>query len=175
MATYIALLRAVNVGGTGKLPMTELLSMCADAGFAGARTHIASGNVVFASPLRERAVQRALESRLARRAGKPVTVAVRTAAELAAVLAKNPFKSAPANSTVAVFLDTPPSPDIIRSARGRTSEELALGTREIYVAYHGHMARSRLRLPGAENGTARNMNTIAKLVAMTSALEAQHK
>ncbi len=49
MANYIALLRAVNIGGTGKLPMTELQAMCHDAGFAQVRTYIASGNVVFKS------------------------------------------------------------------------------------------------------------------------------
>ena len=47
MATYIALLRAVNVGGTGKLPMADLKGLCEKAGFKGVRTYIASGNVVF--------------------------------------------------------------------------------------------------------------------------------
>jgi len=47
MTTYIALLRAVNVGGTGKLPMEDLRALCAQAGFAKVRTFIASGNVVF--------------------------------------------------------------------------------------------------------------------------------
>ena len=50
---YVALLRAVNVGGTGKLPMSELAAMCEDAGFARVRTYIASGNVVFVSELDE--------------------------------------------------------------------------------------------------------------------------
>ena len=49
MAAFIALLRAVNVGGTGKLPMSELKSICETLGFAGVRTYIASGNVVFTS------------------------------------------------------------------------------------------------------------------------------
>lgn len=48
MPTYIALLRAVNVGGTGKLPMAELKAMCAAEGFTKIETYIASGNVVFA-------------------------------------------------------------------------------------------------------------------------------
>jgi hypothetical protein len=52
METYIALLRAVNVGGTGKLPMAELRAMCEDAGFRDVRTYIASGNVVFRSAKR---------------------------------------------------------------------------------------------------------------------------
>ena len=51
MPRYVALLRAVNVGGTGKLPMTELKAMCGDEGFADVETYIASGNVVFSSKL----------------------------------------------------------------------------------------------------------------------------
>ncbi|HEY0489493.1 MAG TPA: DUF1697 domain-containing protein, partial [Telluria sp.] len=54
MTTFIALLRAVNVGGTGKLPMTELKAMCEAAGFTNVRTYIASGNVVFDSALAEK-------------------------------------------------------------------------------------------------------------------------
>ena len=50
MTVFIALLRAVNVGGTGKLPMTKLRAMCEAAGFTDVRTYIASGNVVFGSP-----------------------------------------------------------------------------------------------------------------------------
>jgi len=49
MNAFVALLRAVNVGGTGKLPMTELKAMCEEAGFKSVRTYIASGNVVFTS------------------------------------------------------------------------------------------------------------------------------
>ena len=53
MTKYVALLRAVNVGGTGKLPMAELRAMCESIGFAKVRTYIASGNVVFESELHE--------------------------------------------------------------------------------------------------------------------------
>jgi len=49
MTSYVALIRAVNVGGTGKLPMRELVTLCEDAGFQAVRTYIASGNVVFLS------------------------------------------------------------------------------------------------------------------------------
>ena len=57
MPIYIALLRAVNVGGTGKLPMTELVAMCQKAGFKGVRTYIASGNAVFSCEKSEGEVQ----------------------------------------------------------------------------------------------------------------------
>jgi hypothetical protein len=108
MTNYVALLRAVNVGGTGKLPMAELRAMCQSLGFANVRTYIASGNVVFSSKLSETAVKKKLERALETYAGKPVGVVIRTAAELAAVLDANPFKSAAANRTVAIFLDAPP-------------------------------------------------------------------
>jgi hypothetical protein len=49
LTNYIALLRAVNVGGTGKLPMADLKAICSDAGFIQVQTYIASGNVVFKS------------------------------------------------------------------------------------------------------------------------------
>ena len=88
MPAYGALLRAVNVGGTGKLPMSELQAMCEAEGYAGVRTYIASGNVVFHTPLGEAQVKAALERRLQAYAGKPVRVLVRTAAELARIVAQ---------------------------------------------------------------------------------------
>ena len=169
MQTWIALLRAVNVGGTGKLPMAELRSMCEQAGFADVRTYIASGNVVFRSALPEREVAAALESPLAAYAGKPVGVLVRTAAEMAAVRAANPFPDAPGNRVVAIFLDSPPPADALEHASGRKHEAMALGRREIYVHYGEGMADSRLRIPAAKAGTARNINTVAKLAAMAAA------
>ncbi|AMP05936.1 DUF1697 domain-containing protein [Collimonas pratensis] len=163
MHNYVALLRAVNVGGTGKLPMSELKSMCESLGFAKVRTYIASGNVVFESKLSEASVKEKLEKCLDAYAGKPVGVLVRSAKEMAAVLAANPFKSAAPNRTVAIFLDHPPPQDAVADARGRQDEEIALGVREIYVHYGNGMADSKLKIAAAKNGTARNMNTVAKL------------
>jgi uncharacterized protein (DUF1697 family) len=166
MNASIALLRAVNVGGTGKLPMTELKNLCEAAGFRSVRTYIASGNVVFQSTKTEAQVKAVLEGALAKYAGKPVGVLVRTAAEMAEVLARNPFRQMPGNRTVAYFLDRPPAADALQSVINRTSEELRLGRREIYVYYPDGMGDSKLKIPAAKNGTARNMNTIAKLAEM---------
>jgi uncharacterized protein (DUF1697 family) len=82
---------------------------------------------------------------------------------MAAVLARNPFKSRPANQTVAIFLDERPPRDALKTISGQGTEEAALGAREIYVHYREGMGRSKLKIPAAKNGTARNMNTIAKL------------
>jgi uncharacterized protein (DUF1697 family) len=166
MTSFIALLRAVNVGGTGKLAMQDLKAMCEAAGFRSVRTYIASGNVVFESKLGETAVRKELEKRLLAYAGKPVGVAVRTAAEMAEVLASNPFPDAPGNSTVAIFLDAAPPGTALDAVSGRVDEVVALGRREIYVRYGPNMGRSKLKIPAAKTGTARNMNTVAKLAEM---------
>lgn len=166
MKTYIALLRAVNVGGTGKLPMAELRAMCEAAGFEQVRTYIASGNVVLKSAASEKQVKAELAARLERYAGKPVGVLVRTGTELAAVLAANPFPKAAPNRTVAIFLDKAPPVDALDAMSGRSSEEVVVGKREIYVHYVDGMADSKLKIVAAKTGTARNINTIAKLVEM---------
>ena len=170
MTAFVALLRAVNVGGTGKLPMTELKAMCDAAGFTKARTYIASGNVVFESKASEKEVKAALEKQLKAYAGKPVGVLVRTAAEMKAVISNNPFPKAAPNRTVAIFLDAPPPADALVHATNVNQEEMRLGRREIYVHYGDGMGESRLKIPAAASGTARNINTIAKLAEMAEAL-----
>jgi uncharacterized protein (DUF1697 family) len=105
MTAYVALLRAVNVGGTGKLPMTALALMCEAAGFAKVKTYIASGNVVFRSEKHEVHVRSALMEALHAHAGKSVGVIVRTAAEMAETLAQNPFVGFPGARVMALFVD----------------------------------------------------------------------
>jgi uncharacterized protein (DUF1697 family) len=168
MTVYVALLRAVNVGGTGKLAMAELTAMCEALSFTRVRTYIASGNVVFESAKSAAAVKSALEKRLQAYAGKPVGVAVRTAQEMAAVAKANPFPKAAPNRTVAIFLDDLPAKDALKSATGINGEEMRLGVREIYVHYGDGMASSKLKIPAARDGTARNMNTIAKLAQIAA-------
>ena len=170
MTAYIALLRAVNVGGTGKLPMTELKSICESCGFKNTKTYIASGNVVFQSLKSEAQVKKALEAALATYAGKPVGVLVRTAAEMAAVVDANPFPEANPSGTVAIFLDAAPPANAAATAVNRTTELIELGLREIYATYPDGMGHSKLRIPAAKAGTARNINTIKKLAEMAAAL-----
>ena len=148
MSVYIALLRAVNVGGTGRLPMSELKAMCVAEGFAGVQTYIASGNVVFRADRSESEVKASLERQLRAYAGKPVGVVVRTAKDMADVLENNPFPDTPPNWTVAVFLDAPPPADTLESIKGRGDEQVRLGKREIYVAYSAGMGRSKLKDSG---------------------------
>ncbi|GGZ65978.1 hypothetical protein GCM10008101_20070 [Lysobacter xinjiangensis] len=166
MSTWVALLHAVNVGGTGKLAMADLRRLCDEAGFRDARTYIASGNVVFDSDLDAADVVATLEAALLRHAGKPIRVGLRSADELAAVLAANPFADGAPSRVLAIFLPAPPPADAIETAKHRCDERIALGRREIYVDYANGIGTSKLVVPAAKAGTARNMNTVAKLVDM---------
>ena len=89
---------------------------------------------------------------------------------MAEVLSANPFPNAPGNRTVALFLDAPPPADTLETVRNKLDEKVALGKREIYVTYGSRMGSSKLVIPAGATGTARNMNTIAKLVELSREL-----
>ena len=168
MTAYVALLRAVNVAGTGKLPMADLRAMAQNLGFANVRTFIASGNLLFDRELSEADVKAVLEAKLKVFAGKPVPVFVRTAAEMLAVHKADPFPDAHGSRHMVYFLDAAPSPDTIETARDQAGERIALGTREIYVDYGEGIRFTKLKLAATKISTGRNMNSVGKLVAMLS-------
>ena len=95
---------------------------------------------------------------------------VRSAAEMAQVAADNPFPKAAPNRTVAIFLDGKPPKDALSGVRGQKDEEIKLGRREIYVHYGDGMGQSKLVVPAAKLGTARNLNTVATLAKMAAEL-----
>jgi uncharacterized protein (DUF1697 family) len=166
---YAGLLRGINVGGT-KLLMTDLARLCHGAGFACVKTYIASGNVVFTSPKKEAAVRDALERVLATHMGKPISVLVRTAAELEATLAANPFPHIAGNRLLVFFLPDAAPKNVLTGVVAPDGEELAVLGREIFVHYPNGMGRSKLKVPLWNVGTSRNLNTVAKLAALTRAL-----
>ena len=168
MTVYNALLRAVYIGGTGRLPMTAPISMFKSAGHRRIETYAASGNLVFESSQSERAVKAGLETRLEAYAGQPVTVIVRTALEWAAVLTANPFPRSLANLIAGIFLHEKPPAHALERLLGQTAEKVRLGVREIYVSYGTGMAHSKLKIPGAAAGTARNINTVARLAGIAA-------
>ena len=152
MPVFVVLLRAVNVGGTGKLPMNDLKRLCEKAGFQNVRTYIASGNVVAERDGSEAKAKAALEAELKTYAGKPVGAIVRTGAEMAKVVALNPFPDRAASRTVAIVLDRAPPPNASKEVKGQANEEFRLGPREIYVHYPDGMGRSKLRIPRQATG-----------------------
>ncbi len=161
MGLYIALLRAVNVGGTGKLAMARLRELCEAAGFEAVRTYIQSGNLVLQSSLSPAEVKSALEGLLARELGKPHAVFVRTPRELKDVLEQNPYPQCQV-----VFLDQSPPQSLLEKVVAPEGEQLFLGKREVYVFYPNGIGRSRLKAPGLQEGTGRNLNTLRRLLEM---------
>jgi uncharacterized protein (DUF1697 family) len=165
MTAYVALIRAVNVAGQ-KLLMSDLKRIADELDFKNARTFIASGNLIFSSGKSERQVKAALEDALERHWGRPAGVMVRTATEMAKVVSANPFADRPGNRVAAIFLDEAPPKDAAKDPRNVNDERVALGSREIYVDYPSGMGRSKLRIPAAAKGTARNMNTVSRLAEL---------
>ena len=146
--------------------MADLKGIAKEIGLESPRTFIASGNLLFASAKSEGAVKAALESAVESHMGKPIGVMIRTAKEMASVAKANPFADEPGNRVVAIFLDHAPPAKAATEAKNIADERMALGTREIYVHYPSGQGRSKLRIPAAASGTARNMNTVAKLAEL---------
>jgi uncharacterized protein (DUF1697 family) len=167
MTTFVALLRAVNVGGTGKLSMQDLTELCTGLGLKKVRTYIQSGNVVFESRLSEKSVRTKLEKALTEKLGKPADVVVRTAAEMRAVLTGNPFPHANPAKVGVFFLTARVDENLTDRIVAPTGEEVRPGERELYIHFPHGMGRSKLKIPDAV-GTVRNINTVAKLVALAA-------
>ena len=169
MASYVALLRAVNVGGTGKLPMKELKAMCEETGFESVETYIASGNVVFTATDSEAKVKDLLEKRLEIYAGKKVDVFVRSAREMLDLVDANPWPDQPGNKVAVMFLDNKPPNDLDSKAKGVQDEQFRPAAMEVFVHYPDGLGTSKLQLDVGP-ATTRNMNTVTKLAKMAADL-----
>ena len=169
MNAYVALLRGVNLLGASTLKMGDLKDIATELGLGSPRTLIASGNLLFTSAVPEAELRRKLEQRLQDHMRREVRVILRTADEMAKVERSNPFTELAGNRVQAFFMNEPPPPDLIQTVRNQAEDErIALGPREVFVAYGERgIGKSRLRIPAAEAGTARNMNTVAKLAELS--------
>jgi uncharacterized protein (DUF1697 family) len=181
--TYVALLRGVNVGGHRLIKMPELKGLFEAMGCGHVRTYIQSGNVVFTSadellePLRQR-----VEREIAARFGFPVTVVLRTAAELERIIADCPFASGALAEGESLYLallaDAPPPEGVARlRAYDGGSDEARIAEREVYLLYRLSMRDTPLtnafleRMLGVA-ATTRNWRTMQTLAGMAGATEA---
>jgi uncharacterized protein (DUF1697 family) len=168
VTAYVALLRGVNLLGVSSLQMADLTAIADKLGLKQARTYIASGNLLFVSGKKEEPLRRALENEMKAHMGREIRVMLRTAAEMDAVVRANPFTDQAQNQVQAFFMNEPPPADLLATVRNKADDErIALGPREVFVAYgEKGIGKSRLRIPAAEAGTARNMNTVARLAEL---------
>ena len=171
MTVYVALLRAVNVGGTGALPMAELKAICEGLGFTDVRTYIQSGNVLFRADEPEEAAAERLDAALGQKFGRRPGVMVRTAKELEEIIARVPFPEAKPNFLLVYFLPEKAPDDALEKMVAPDEEEAAVAGREIFVHYPNGSGRSRLKLPALKSGTSRNLNTVRKLAELARAME----
>lgn len=176
MPTWVALLRAVNLGARNKVPMPALREALTGAGFTAVRTYVNSGNVVFGSPLRSAAkVGTAVHEVIAERFAVVTPVLVRTGPQLAAVLDWNPFPAAAADHPhlVAVLhLTSEPAAAALETllAGDYAPVRVAYRGAEVVVDWHDRTGTPKadraLRKLGVE-ATARNWRTLTALVEMT--------
>ena len=177
MTTFIALLRAINLGARNRVSMPDLRTALADAGHADVRTYVQSGNIVLSSDAAAADLERGLQALVADRFGVDTPVVVRSAEELAGVVERNPFAAIaddPKRHQV-TFLSAPPADDVVRDllAADVTPERVAVDGREIHAWHPDGIQHSRLaaRLTDKRLGvaaTARNWRTVTALLDLAA-------
>ena len=184
MASHIALLRGINVGGRNKVAMADLRDVVAGLGHSGVATYIQSGNVLFTSDETDTAaLGKALEEAIASKLGVQPSVIVLSREELARAVRDNPYAGEPNPKLVhAVFFRGPVPPgaaEAIEAGQQRAAERGSgrdsariVGT-TLFVHTPDGFGRSELALyllgrsasPCAA-GTARNWSTVTRLLAL---------
>jgi uncharacterized protein (DUF1697 family) len=172
VTTYLALLRAVNVGGANALPMAGLRALFEDLGHDRVRTYLQSGNVVFEAGSSAKLAED-LEAAMADAFDLDVSVILRTRTELARVVAANPWPQRGGKALHVMFLaQRVPARRLKSLDPGRSPpDEFKVGGREIFLFFPRGSGRSKLTVDYFESrlgtrATARNWNTVTKLLQM---------
>ncbi len=171
MTAYVAMVRGVMPVGSGKLPSADLKDMGEACGFERVRTFIATGNLLFSTRLGEKEVRAKLARKIDDYFGRHVPIFVRSAKEMADAVERNPFADDQPSRVMAHFIDEKPTQAMLDEARDVEGERLALGPRLIYVSYGEGIGKTKLKLPAVKQGTARNMNSVAKIAELLAGME----
>lgn len=168
----IVLLRAVNVGGT-QLPMKELRAMATDLGATDVSTYIASGNLICVPPGKPAAFDRALEQEIEARFGFFREVISRTPADVRAALDAHPFEVLQPKFSYITFLLRAPKPAAIEKARTYPTgnDRWQVIGKEMHIRYASGAGRPEMKSDAIGRalgvpGTARNLNTVRKLLEL---------
>jgi uncharacterized protein (DUF1697 family) len=173
MGAMVALLRGINVGGRGKLPMADLRAMAAGCGFTDVATYIQSGNLVFASTEEPATAAASLAEAVAAGSGVTTKVIIRTGTELAEVVDDSPFlaRGEDPGSLHVVFLgpdDIPALPDDLDAFA--PDEAVVVGS-EVHLFMPSGLGRSKLAAKVTRSGTTRNWRTVTTLLDMVRAID----
>jgi uncharacterized protein (DUF1697 family) len=183
MAVVIAMLRGVNLGAHNRMKMDALRELCGTLELRDAQTYVQSGNVVFRT--RERtsvALARKIKDAIEKKFGFDPEVILRTTSEMREVIARNPFarmKDINPGKLLVDFLASDPGAEArAKVAAIKTDpEKLHVEDRELYIYFPNGAGRSKLSWTALEKmlktpGTARNWNSVTRLLAMAEELEA---
>jgi uncharacterized protein (DUF1697 family) len=172
MASYVALLRGINIGPRNRIAMPALREALEAAGFEDVKTYVQSGNVVLASGAKADTVRRKVEQVIAKSFDLEIAVVVRTAADLERIVKANPLKKVatePKRYQV-TFLDSKLPAAALREleAVAASGEQVVARGREVYAWHPAGVARSKLwtKLAGKSlgvTGTSRNWTTVEAL------------
>ncbi len=170
MTAYVALLRAVNVGGRG-VKMAELRALFADLGYAEARTHLQSGNVVFTANGDRAEIAATIEAGIVDRFGFRAETMLRSAAEMKRLIGRNPFaemaQKDPSHLLVMFLAGLPTAEDraALRMEWAGPETWQAIGP-DLFICYPKGIGTSKLKLKLKTPGTGRNWNVVQALAAM---------
>jgi uncharacterized protein (DUF1697 family) len=175
-ATYLALLRGINLGPKNKIPMPDLAEVFTKAGCKEVRTYIQSGNVIFeATPKVSARLPQVIAKEIQRRFGYMVPVMLRTTRDMRDLVHENPFfKEGAAEDILHVmFLADPPKPDGVKSLDPDRSppNRFTVRGKEIYLLFPAGFARSKLTSSYFDSklgtiGTVRSWRTVTKLLEL---------
>ena len=177
LATYLALLRGINVGGRGTVRMEDLRALVAGLGHDRVQTYIQSGNVIFQGEEAEpEAVALAIEERMARDWGRAVPVLVLTAQRLAHAANGNPFAGADPRTLHVTFLAGPPALERLAAIRAadHLPDAFRVVGREVYLHCPQGYGNTTLTNGFFEarlgvRATTRNWNTVTRLQGLVAA------
>lgn len=183
MPVIICLLRGVNVGGHNQIKMDVLRALCVSLKFRDPQTYVQSGNVVFHSDEKDLAkLSCKIADSIERKCGFRPSVILRTAAEMHAVVARNPFAKRSGiepGKLLVTFLAQKPTREAANALLQLkvSPEELHLIGSELYIYFPVGAGKSKLNWSNLDKilkttGTARNWNTVTKLLEMAESLEA---
>jgi uncharacterized protein (DUF1697 family) len=169
----VALLRGVNVGGRGKLPMADLRAIAEDLGYGEVATYIQSGNLVLTTSASAATVARDLAAAIAAGTSVAPAVVVRTRSQLAKVVRDSPFlaRGEDEGHLHVTFTDGPASAAVagLDLAPYAPEEATAIG-KELHLFLPNGLGRSKLAADLSRQkgtvGTTRSWRTVTKLLAM---------
>jgi len=175
MARHVVLLRGINIGSRNRVSMPKLREALEEAGFTDVQTYLQSGNIVVESRAKPETVRKKVEQLIEQRFGLEIAVVVRTRAELAAVVKRNPHGKVATNPKAyqVTFLEQRLPAKTVRELEQAAAddERVVVSGREVYAWHPQTIARSKLwsKLAGQGLGvtaTSRNWTTVEALLEL---------